>query len=197
MPDPRSTTPFPWFTTPSPLSPNKYHFEFISWLGFQSISFDSKLFRWFMPRVLMPVQAIWRIELLVHHEESSRSDWKIVPLVHIPAHVGWRIQSTTKESSPSHNVTLSQLLQSQRWNQRWTSWRRHVPSMPKKEETTPTQEYPLAVLLTTFSTVLTMSRLMEFYVCVMMFVFMTLSDSRLCNDCWYIVDLLPIMTSVA
>ena len=69
--------------------------------------------------------------------------------------------------------------------------------MPKKEEATPTQEYPLAVLLTTFSTVLTMSRLMEFYVCVMMFVFMTLSDSLLCNDCWYIVDLLPIMTSVA
>ena len=81
MPDTRSTTPFAWFTTYSPLSPNKYHFEFISWLGFQSISSDSKLFRWFVPRVLMPVQAIWRMELLVHHEESSRSDWR---LYHLP-----------------------------------------------------------------------------------------------------------------
>ena len=31
---------------------------------------------------------------------------------------------------------------------------------------------------------------------MMMFVFMTLSDSLLCNDCWCIVGLLPAITSV-
>ena len=61
--------------------PNKYHFEIISWLGFQSISSDSKLFRLSVPHILMPVQVIWRFELPVHHEESSRSDWK---LYHLP-----------------------------------------------------------------------------------------------------------------
>ena len=30
-----------------------------------------------------------------------------------------------------------------------------------------------------------------------MFVFMTLPDSFLCNDCWYIMGLLPTITSVA
>ena len=32
---------------------------------------------------------------------------EIVPLTHILAQVGWRIQSTTKESSLSHMVTLT------------------------------------------------------------------------------------------
>ena len=40
-----------------------------------------KKIRWFIPRILMPVQVIWRFELTVHHEESSRSDWK---LYHLP-----------------------------------------------------------------------------------------------------------------
>jgi len=58
-----------------PFLPNKYRFGFISWLEFQSIFSDSKLFRYFMPRTLMPVQAIWRMKLLVHPEESSRTNW--------------------------------------------------------------------------------------------------------------------------
>ena len=43
---------------------------------------------------------------------------------------------------------------------------------------------------------LTICCLVEFCVCMMMFVFMTLSDSLLCNDCWCIVGLLPAITSV-
>ena len=43
---------------------------------------------------------------------------------------------------------------------------------------------------------LTMCCLVEFCGCVVMFVFMILSDSFLCNDCWCIVGLLPTMTSV-
>ena len=48
---------------------------------FQSISSDSKIHRWTVPRILMPVQAIWRFELPVHHEESSRSNWKLYHLL--------------------------------------------------------------------------------------------------------------------
>ena len=100
MLNPRSITPFFLIidTLSFPFFPNKYRFGFISWLEFQSIFSDSKLFRYFMPRTLMTVQAIWRMKLLVHHEESSRTNW-IIPLAHNPAQVGWRIQSTTKESS--------------------------------------------------------------------------------------------------
>ena len=43
---------------------------------------------------------------------------------------------------------------------------------------------------------LTICCLVEFCVCMMMFVFMTLFNSLLCNDCWCIVGLLPTMTSV-
>ena len=50
-------------------------------LWFQSISSDSKILRWSVPRILMPVQVIWRMELLVHHEESSRSSWKLYHLL--------------------------------------------------------------------------------------------------------------------
>ena len=42
---------------------------------FQSISPDSKILRWPMPRILMPVQVIKRMELLVHHEESRWNNW--------------------------------------------------------------------------------------------------------------------------
>ena len=76
------------------------------------------------------------MELLVHHEESSRSDWKIVPRVHIPVQVGWRIQSTTKKSGLSEVITLSLPLQSRRWSQCWTNWRRHVSSTTKLEDVT-------------------------------------------------------------
>ena len=38
---------------------------------FQSIFPDSRKIRWSVPCILMPVQVIWRIELLVHHKESS------------------------------------------------------------------------------------------------------------------------------
>ena len=76
---------FLYFIQLSPLSlsslfSNKYRFGFISWLEFQSISSDSKLFRLSVPRTLMPVQAIWSMELPVHHEESSRSNWKLYHL---------------------------------------------------------------------------------------------------------------------
>ena len=114
--------------------PNKYRFEFISWLGFQSISSDSKLFRLSVPHILMPVQVIWRFELPVHHEESKSKRLEIVPLTHILAQVGWRIQSSTKESSLSEIMTLP--LQSRRWSQRWTNWRRHVSSTTKLEDVT-------------------------------------------------------------
>ena len=77
---------FLYFIQLSPLSlsslfSNKYRFGFISWLEFQSISSDSKLFRLSVPRTLMPVQAIWSMELPVHHEESSRSNWKLYHLL--------------------------------------------------------------------------------------------------------------------
>ena len=77
---------FLYFIQLSPLSlsslfSNKYRFGFISWLEFQSISSVSKLFRLSVPRTLMPVQAIWSMVLPVHHEESSRSNWK---LYHLP-----------------------------------------------------------------------------------------------------------------
>ena len=77
MLNPRSITPFFLIldTLSFPFLPNKYRFGFISWLEFQSIFSDSKLFRYFMPRTLMSVQAIWRMKLLVHHEESSRTNW--------------------------------------------------------------------------------------------------------------------------
>ena len=42
----------------------------------------------------------------------SRVELEIIPPAHIPAHVGWRIQSTTKESSLSHMVT----------HQAWATW---------------------------------------------------------------------------
>ena len=48
---------------------------------FQSISSDSKILRWSVPRILMPVQVIWRMELLVHHEESNWSSWKLYHLL--------------------------------------------------------------------------------------------------------------------
>ena len=85
---------------------------------------------------------------------AASSSWRvkskrleIIPPAHLPAHVGWKIQSTTKESSLSHMVTLSLLLQSrwwsQRWwSQRWTSWRRHVSSMTKKEDITMLRSTP-------------------------------------------------------
>jgi len=59
-----------------------------------------------------------------------------IPPAHISVHVGWRIQSTTIESSLSKVMTLSLPLQSWRWSQRWTSWRRHVSSTTKLEDIT-------------------------------------------------------------
>ena len=77
---------FIYFIQLSPLSLsslflNKYRFGFISWLEFQSISSVSKLFRLSVPHTLMPIQAIWGMELLVRHEESSRSSWKLYHLL--------------------------------------------------------------------------------------------------------------------
>ena len=76
-------------------------------------------------------------------DRAANSSWGVkskqletVPPANISAHVGRRIQSTTKESSMSTIVTLSLLLQSRRWSQRWTSWRRHVSSTTKLEDIT-------------------------------------------------------------
>ena len=115
--------------------PNKYHFEFISWLGFQSISSDSKILRWSVPRILMPVQVIGIMELLSWSWGVKLKQLEIIPLAHIPTQVGWRIQSTTTRLSLSKVMTLALPLQSRRWSQHWTSGRIHVPSMLKLEDT--------------------------------------------------------------
>ena len=65
-----------------------------------------------------------------------------IPPAHISVHVGWRIQSTTIESSLSKVMTLSLPLQSWRWSQRWTSWRRHVSSTTKLEDITMLRSTP-------------------------------------------------------
>ena len=64
-----------------PFFPNKCHSGFISCFFFRSISSDSKILRWSVPRILMPVQVIWRMELVVHHEESNWSSWKLYHLL--------------------------------------------------------------------------------------------------------------------
>ena len=48
---------------------------------FQCIFLTQKYLDRSIPRILMPVQVIWRMELLVHHEESSRSSWKLYHLL--------------------------------------------------------------------------------------------------------------------
>ena len=48
---------------------------------FQSIFVTQKYLDRSIPRILMPVQVIWRMELLVHHVESSRSSWKLYHLL--------------------------------------------------------------------------------------------------------------------
>ena len=48
---------------------------------FQSIFLTQKYLDRSIPRILMPVQVIWRMELLVHHEELSRSSWKLYYLL--------------------------------------------------------------------------------------------------------------------
>ena len=48
---------------------------------FQSIFLTQKYLDRSIPRILMPVQVIWRMELLVHHAESSRSSWKLYHLL--------------------------------------------------------------------------------------------------------------------
>ena len=130
---------FLYFIQMSPLSlsslfSNKYRFGFISWLEFQSISSVSKLFRLSVPRTLMPIQAIWRMELLVDHEESSRSNWKLYHLPTFLLKLDEGFRSSTKESSLREIMTLP--LQSRRWSQRWTNWRRHVSSTTKLEDVT-------------------------------------------------------------
>jgi len=119
---------------------------------------------------------------------------EIVPLTHILTQVGWRIQNSTKESSLSEIMTLP--LQSRRWSQRWTNWRRHVSSTMKLEDITMFRSTP-SNSVNNFSIVLWPCWLVKFGVCMMMFVFMTLFGLLLCDDCWCIVGLLPTMTSVA
>ena len=48
---------------------------------FQSISLTQKYLDRSIPRILMPVQVVRRMELLVHHEESSQSSWKLYHLL--------------------------------------------------------------------------------------------------------------------
>ena len=48
---------------------------------FQSIFLTQKYLDRSIPRILMPVQVVRRMELLVHHEESSRSSWKLYHLL--------------------------------------------------------------------------------------------------------------------
>ena len=48
---------------------------------FQSILPTQKYLDRSIPRILMPVQVIWRMELLVHHEESNWSSWKLYHLL--------------------------------------------------------------------------------------------------------------------
>ena len=91
---------------------------------------------------------------------ATSSSWGVkskrletVSPAHIPAQVEWRIQSTTKGSSLSSVMTPSILLQSQRWSQRWTSWRRHVSSTTKLEDITMLRN-TLLTLLTTLASFL-------------------------------------------
>ena len=71
-----------------------------------------------------------------------------------------------------------------------------MPSMLKLEEIIKLRSTPSNSINNVQHRSLTICCLVEFCVCMMMFVFMTLSDSLLCNDCWCIVGLLPTMTSV-
>ena len=54
---------------------------------FQSIFLTQKYLDRSIPRILMPVQVVWRIELLVHHQEKSKQ-LKTIPRAHFLAH-GW------------------------------------------------------------------------------------------------------------
>ena len=79
--------------TSSPLYPSllsKYcYFEFFPLALYSKVFFFLffaillfKTFRWFVACILMPVQVIWRMELLVHHEESRRSNWNCTTCPH-------------------------------------------------------------------------------------------------------------------
>ena len=142
----------------------------------------------------LKIQVIWRMELLVHQEESSRSNWK---LYHLRTFL---LKLDEEFRSPPTRVWVrlwhSLPLQSWRWSQRWTSWRRHVSSTIKLEDITMLRSTPSNSVYN-FSIILWPCWLVKFGVCMMMFVFMTLFDPLLYNDCWCIVGLLPTMTSVA
>ena len=74
---------------------------------FQSTSSNSKILRWTAPRILMHVQVIWRMELLVHHEESS-----------------WIGNNTTCSHSCScwmENSKRHQRIKSEAWARLWHS----------------------------------------------------------------------------
>jgi len=148
-----------------------------------------------VPRILMHVQVILRIELLVHHKESSWignnttcspscSCWmensKHYQRIKLEPH-GDTITTTTITKVES---TLDKLKEARVIHDE-TGRYNHV------------YEYPLTALLTTFSIVLTMltggiwclrDDCLPLWPCLI---------SLLCNDCWCIVGLLPTMTSIA
>ena len=112
-----------------------------SW--FQSISSDSKKNRWSAPFILMFVYPNHLKNVTASSSCGAKSkQLDTIPPAHISVHVGWRIQSTTIESSLSKVMTLSLPLQSWRWSQRWTSWRRHVSSTTKLEDITMLRSTP-------------------------------------------------------
>ena len=162
---------------------------------FQSIFLTQKYLDRSIPRILMPVQVIWRMELLVHHEESNWSSWKLYHLL------TFLLILDEEFRAPPQNQALVRL-----WHSHYHCNHKGGSTLDKLKEACainaeterrqPCLGVPLAALLTTISIIPWLCCLVEFCVCMMMFVFMTLSDSLLCNDCWCIVGLLPTMTSV-
>ena len=116
-------------------------YALIFWL--QSIfDFKNKILRWSMLCILISIQVIRRMELLFHLEESSQSNWKLYHPPTFLLKLDEGFSSPPKKSRLSKIMTLSLSLQSRRWSQRWTNWRRHVSSTTKLEDMTMIRRTP-------------------------------------------------------
>jgi len=127
----------------SPFFLNKCRFGFIPWFLIPKYLFWFKKNRCSAPFILMFVYPNHLKNVAASSSCGAKSkQLDTIPPAHFSVHVGWRIQSTTIESSLSKVMTLSLPLQSWRWSQRWTSWRRHVSSTTKLEDITMLRSTP-------------------------------------------------------
>ena len=130
---------------------------------FQSIFLTQKYLDRSIPRILMPVQVIWRMELLVHHEESNWSSWKLYHLL------TFLLILDEEFRAPPQNQALVRL-----WHSHYHCNHKGGSTLDKLKEACainaeterrqPCLGVPLAALLTTFSIVPWLCGLVEFYV---------------------------------